>query len=274
MELGKRLLISPTAFLQAAIVFSVLFAHDARAQDIGMAIFNSANSAAINIAGTNAMNAAIASQYDQDSGPSTPQEPYRWGTSKKRAQAPVAPAVEIDTSPPAALDFRPDAEVTRTVNARFADLLGSLQPDKRDQIAAELDSGALQAKFAQLLASYGYSSRNLADVMTAYLIIAWEVVHNQDATRYINGIGTVHVSMRKALSRSPSVRDLSDAQKQELAETLGNLTMLAAVAKNALVQRGDTDNLALLQENVRTTTQKFGVDLASVQLTDQGFVPQ
>jgi len=247
---------------------------DARAQDIGMTIFNSANTAAINIAGTNAMNAAIASQFDTDSGPSTPQEPYRWGVSKKKAHAQAPSTLQIDTARPAALDFRSDPAVTRTVNARFADLLGSLQPDKREQIASELDSGAMQTKFAELLSSYGYSNRNLADVMTAYLIIAWEVVHNKDATQFINGIGTVHVNMRSALSHSQNVRELTDAQKQELAETLGNLTMLAAVAKNTLVQRGDTEHLALLQENVRATTQKFGVDLASVRLTDQGFVPQ
>jgi len=257
--------------LHVAIVLCALLAHDVSAQDVGMAIFNSANTAAINIAGTNAMNAAIAAQYD-NSGPSTPQEPYHWGATKKKAH--VSAAAQIVTTRPAALDFRTDAAVTRSVNARFTDLLGSLQPDKREQIAAELDAGTLQAKFSELLASYGYSSRNLADVMTAYLIIAWEVVHNQDATRYLNGIGIIHNEMKAALSRSPNVRDLSDAQKQEVAETLGNLTMLAAVAKNTLVQRGDTATLNLLQENVRTTTQKFGVDLGSVRLTDEGFVPQ
>lgn len=260
--------------LQAAVAVLSLLAPALSAQDIGMTIFNSANTAAINIAGTNAMNAAIASSFDQDSGPSTPQEPYRWGTTKKKTSAQAPSGIQVDTSRPVALDFRPDASVTRTVNARFATLLGNLQPDKRDQIASEFDSGALQAKFSELLTSYGYSSLNLADVMTAYLIIAWEVVHNKDATRYLNGIGIVHNSMRSALSHSPNVGALSDAQKQELAETLGNLTMLAAVAKNTLVQRGDTQSLGLLQENVRTTTQKFGIDLGTVQLTEQGFVPQ
>lgn len=255
----------------ACAVAALLAARAAPAQDIGMTIFNSANSAAINIAGTNAMNAAISAQYDSDPTPAAPQEPYRWGVMKKHAP-PVSAA--IDTSPPVALDFRPDASVTRTVNARFTDMLAAIQPDRRDQIAAELDSGQLQAQFASLLSSYGYSSRNVADVMTAYLVIAWEVVHNADATAHIDGIGVIHRTMQKSLAHSPSMRTLTDAQKQELAETLGNLTMLAAVAKNTLVQRGDTEGLATLQDGVRTTTRRFGIDLAPLRLTDQGFTSE
>jgi uncharacterized protein DUF6683 len=242
-------------FLRMAVILMALPAHNVMAQDIGITIFDSANTAAINIAGTKAMNAAISSSFN------------RLGPGRPPA------TLEIDTSRPVQLDFRPDPAVTQTVNARFVDLLGSLQPDRRDQIASELDSGALQTRFSTLLSSYGYSSGNLADVMTAYLVIAWEVVHNKDATSYLNGIGIVHNGMRSALSHSPNVRDLSDAQRQEVAETLGNLTMLAAVARSTLVQRGDTDSLVLLQENVLATTRKFGIDLAAVRLTDEGFVP-
>ena len=255
----------------AFVIFALVCARATPAQDIGMTIFNSANSAAINIAGTNAMNAAISAQYDSDPTPATPQEPYRWGVMKKHS-APVS--ATIDTSAPVALDFRPDASVTRAVNARFTEMLAAIQPDRREQIAAELDSGAMQAQFANLLQSYGYSSRNVADVMTAYLVIAWEVVHNADATSHLDGIGVVHRTMQKTLAHSASMRTLSDAQKQELAETLGNLTMLAAVAKNALVQRGDAEGLATLQEGVRTTTRRFGIDLQPLRLTDQGFTSE
>jgi len=259
----------------AAACALLVCARAASAQDIGMTIFNSANTAAINIAGIDAMNSTISAQYGSNSAPSRPQEPYRWGAGKKYATHPApSPIAEIDTSPPVALDYRPDVAVTRSVNARFAEALGQAMPDKRDQIAAEMDSGTLQTQFSNLLASYGYSSRNVADVMTAYLVIAWEVVHNEDATRSPNGIGSVHRSMQKSLAHSASMRRLTDAQKQELAETLGNLTMLAAIAKNTLVQRGDSAGLATLQDGVRTTTQKFGIDLKSVQLTDEGFTEQ
>ena len=259
----------------AAAICPLMVASPTSAQDIGMSIFNSANSAAINIAGTNAMNAAIAAQYDSDPSPATPQEPYRWGVMKKKHAAPApSSTAAIDTSPPVALDFRSDASVTRAVNARFTDMLSSLQPDHREQIAAELDSGTLQTQFANLLSSYGYSSRNVADVMTAYLIIAWEVVHNEDATVHLDGIGVIHRTLQKTLAHSASMRTLNDAQKQELAETLGNLTMLAAVAKNTLVQRGDAAGLSTLQQGVQTTTERFGVDLKSLRITDQGFMAQ
>jgi hypothetical protein len=256
------------------VLMAVFAARTLPAQDLGMTIFNSSNSAAINIAGINAMNSAISSSsFNGNAAPRKPQEPYRWGAGKWATHAQAAPPVTGATSV-ATLDFRPDQAVTRVVNARFVNLLGNLQPDQRNRIAGELDSGVMQTKFSQLLSSYGYSSRNLADVMTAYLVIAWEVVHNQDATRYIDGIGIVHNQMRAALAQSPNVRGLSDAQKQEVAETLGNLGMLAAVAKRALIERGDNASLGQLQQNVRSTTQKFGVDLASVQLTDAGFVAQ
>ncbi|HZY62002.1 MAG TPA: DUF6683 family protein, partial [Edaphobacter sp.] len=171
------------------------------------------------------------------------------------------------------LSFQGTQAVTRAVNQKLVDAISEQQPSVRPRAEKLFRSGVLTRTFDDLLAKYGYSPNNLADVMTAYLVLSWETVHNGDATRYPQGIEAVHEQMRDALAANPQVARFDDAQKQEMAETLADLAMMSTIARKQLLKSGDTARLQQLEENVRKNVLVFGVDLGTVSLTNRGFAP-
>lgn len=204
------------------------------------------------------------------------------GATAHIAADPTRPSGHLDTalSPPALpaaqyqwLLFKATPTITENLNNRFITAISAQQPSARARTAKLFSSGILAKTFDDLLAKFGYSPDNLADVMTAYLILSWETVHNGDATQYPRGIQAVHQHMRYALASNPQVATFSDAQKQEFAETLADLAMLSTIARKQLLAKGNTSQLQQLEQGVRETTLKLGVDVGNLQLTDNGFIP-
>lgn len=175
----------------------------------------------------------------------------------------------------ARLDFTPSDAVRSANNQRIVDALHRASPKTdRAKLQALLDSGALQKAFAAVLAKAGLSPTDLADVMTGYLVVAWELVNAQDTTANAEGYAVARNRMRDSLARNPRVAALSDADKQRIAETLGVLIMLSAAERDALKKRGQLDKLPRLQEGVRQSALKLGVDLGKVAFTRNGFLPR
>jgi len=180
-----------------------------------------------------------------------------------------------DDTPPAPrqhLTFRPSPEVTDAVNRQLTEATTRKNADAGHRLGTLLASGRLQRTFAELLGKFGYSPDNIADVMTAYLILSWETVHNGDATRYPRGIQIVHQRVLHALAANPEIASISDAEKQKFSETLADMAMLSTTARKQLLQSGDTTRLKQLENNVRQTTLKLGIDVAALKLTSKGFV--
>ena len=170
----------------------------------------------------------------------------------------------------AALQFQSSPAVSQSVLDRIARQFGGRQPDSYRQ--ALVREGML-AKFDALLTQYGYSSHDVADAFTAYLVLSWEVVNGGGSIGPNRaGIDAVRRNMRQALARNPRFVAMPDAQKQEMAETFGYLAMIAASTRNEFQRKGDQMSLARLQEGVNHTAQKMGVDLRTIKLTSQGFV--
>jgi hypothetical protein len=177
-------------------------------------------------------------------------------------------------SSPSVLLFRPSPETTQQVNAQLVANVAQRDGAAAAQLDKLLASGTLRQRLAELLGKFGYSPDNLADVMTAYLILSWETVRNGDATRYPQGIAVVHRRLRDALAANPKVAALSDSQKQGFAETLADLAMLDTIVRKQLLKSGDTARLRQLEQRTRQATLKLGVDVGALQLTDRGFVRQ
>jgi len=141
------------------------------------------------------------------------------------------------------------------------------------QARQAIASGKVWKEFAGLLDSFNYSSRNLADITTAYYVIAWEVVNGEDATRHPRGIAAVRQKIAVALGNSPQITQLPDIKQQELGLVMGHMAALIGGAKNQLRDAGDQQALAQLRSQVRDMVLKQGLDLGSVDLTDDGFEP-
>lgn len=173
---------------------------------------------------------------------------------------------------PAQLVFHSSAAVSRKLNAKFVNAIAAKHPELRSQAKKVFGSGKLQQIFQQVLHKVGYSPNNLADVMAAYLIVAWETANNADATQYPQGIAVVRRRMRQALADNKTLTSFSDAQKQEFAEILGNMATLDMLARKQFLAQHNDRQLKQLEAGVRHTASGFGVDVSELQLTDHGFV--
>jgi hypothetical protein len=168
------------------------------------------------------------------------------------------------------LAFARDAAVTaREQEAIIAHL--SQQPGGAAMTPA-IRSGKLMRSFDGLLQRYGYSSRNLGDVLAAYLVICWEIVNETDSNQQPAGQRAVRRQLAGALASVPTIARMSDAQKQSQAERTAYLTMIAGSAYQALKHGSEPARLEDLQRNVRKDLLRSGIDLKRLVLTDGGLV--
>ncbi|MCW6537728.1 DUF6683 family protein [Sphingomonas lycopersici] len=212
-------------------------------------------------AGTTAVNSAIA-------------ESARYAARRSgRAQSHTQPTTPAPK--PSNLKFRSSAAVTAQTNHRILAALKQNSP-KTDTRNFEhvLNNGELRGTFARLLQSAGFSSNDLADVLMGYLVISWEVVNDEDSRLHVAGYAIVRNRLRESLGADPRIARLTDGDKQQFAETLEVLAILAAATRDGLKQAGRTDQLTALQEGVRRAGQNLGVDFQQLAFTDTGFVPR
>lgn len=170
-----------------------------------------------------------------------------------------------------ALDFERDAAVTAREREAFAAHL-TTQPNGGGPVAQAVRSGKLMDEFDRLLQRYGYSPRNLGDVLGAYLVICWEIVSESDSTKEPAGQRAVRRQLAGPLASVPAIARMSDAQKQAQAERTAYLTMVAASAYQELKRGDNPAQLADLQRNVRASLLKSGIDLERLVLTEEGLV--
>lgn len=206
-------------------------------------------------AGTTAVNSAIAASA-------------RYAASQGGRPETSAPAPRATT-----LSFHSSAAVTAQTNVRILAALRTNSPEAAtDGFRKALESGQIHAAFARLLQSAGFSATDLADVLMGYMVISWEVVNADDSRRHAAGYAVVRDRLRQSLLADPLVSRMSDADRQQFAETLEVLAILAAATRDGLKQSGQTDKLRALQAGVRHAGRNLGIDLGRLAFTDNGFV--
>ena len=164
------------------------------------------------------------------------------------------------------LAFHPSPAVTNSVRAFYLSHVNAqtlLNAPAYDSMISRFD-----ARFA----SYGYSRHNLGDTVAGYMIIAWEIVHNADASNTPTGIRRVRTAVCQILEKRGKAARLTSENKQKISELLKCVAELCAQQAQ---QARQTNNAASMQQAVNVVTQfprKLGVDLQRYQLTDKGFV--
>lgn len=195
------------------------------------------------------------------------------GKASAQAQAPARePGAPVNLS---SLTIDWSATVSRNTRSKLVKALAESNPALQGE-AETLFSDATWKAFSRLLRAQGYSSDNLADVMTAYYVITWEVVQGravQEVPGYEMGMLQTRERLATALASHPDITKLDAAQKQELAETLGYLAALAGAANNQLRQSGDDAALGQLRRSVHEGVLMQGIDLKKLKLSANGFTP-
>jgi hypothetical protein len=180
---------------------------------------------------------------------------------------------EQDAAVQQALVYDPSPEVERRTRSKLLDSLMSSTSDPavQEQIKQSVGADVVWQQFHEVLTKAGYSTTNLADVTTAYYIIAWEVVNGPDAMVHPAGVQAVHEDVVAAYAADPRLKDLTDADKQEAASIMAYMATIAAASANQLRSNGDAAGLEQLQDQVHKAVLGQGLNLTHLQLTDQGF---
>lgn len=181
----------------------------------------------------------------------------------------------VNVPPNRAAGFTPNAGATRAARERLATALAAVQPaTSRATILRELNSGVVQAEFARQLRAARMTPHDMADVMTGFLVTTWEVASGKDAVPQVLGYNALRNALRAEMAADPAWKALSSAQKQDAAETMTVLAMLALATRESLALHKDQARQEQLRAGVRDAVQAvYGVDLSSVEFTQAGFIP-
>ena len=139
-------------------------------------------------------------------------------------------------------------------------------------LRAAVESGRPWREFDQLLARHGYDSRDLADVVAAFYLIAWEVSTGGDALAQPAGIAAVRGQARQMVAGNQAMAQLDEAGRQATAETLAFYAMAMSARLADLRAAGAPGPVSAFRAEVaQTVAQQQGIDLRRFTLTASGF---
>ncbi|GAB3995519.1 hypothetical protein GCM10028807_35850 [Spirosoma daeguense] len=169
------------------------------------------------------------------------------------------------------LDFTRSSAISNQAKSTYINQLSKANPTAKPQLEKLLANGRLINEFDKLLAGYGFSGRNLADVMTAYLVLNWQIANGQEYNNK-SGFNSVREMVQESLASNSKMKNVPDAEKQKVAETMAYQSMIALAGYQNLKKKNDTAGLAKLQQSVYDSVKQLGFDLKAVQLTANGFI--
>ncbi len=239
--------------ITSMLVVSVVSTGDLAADDFNyMEIANMNAIAAQNIAAVTALNSSLDEQ------------------ARRAAKQDNSSSADVEL-PQRNLLFRRDPKIAREINTGMAKALANKTGIDPEKLIMQFNSGDLQQSFRKLLVKSGFNPDDLADVMAAYWIGAWEIVHGTEPSPA--AIKAARSQLRGMFIESKSMHDLSNADKQRAAETFGNLLVLGFTSYLPLKDGSKPDQLADLQETYQQLSIQQGFDLRRFNLTHQGLVP-
>lgn len=183
--------------------------------------------------------------------------------------APLPPAGRAAALSPTG--FTPDPAITARVRQQALASALPTSPNP-DALRAAVNSGRPWEEFDRLLRQHGYDPRDLADVVAAFYLIAWEVATGGDALAQPAGIAAVRGQARQMLAGNAAMARLSEAERQATAETLAFHAMAMAARHQDLRNAGaGAQVIAYRAEVAQAVAQWQGIDLRRFALTPSGF---
>jgi hypothetical protein len=180
--------------------------------------------------------------------------------------APPPPA-QADSDP---LTFTSDPELTSEIRAGVIDILSQQSPDLRAQMERTFAGDTVLKDFERYLRAHGgYSAHNVADSQAALLVVQWEIMTNSTASdAQVRG---AHAQVRTIFLNTPTLRELTNAGRQEMAERNAYQVMIAVAARNQYLRKPEPARLTELRASAATVMREHGIDLSQLKLTNQGF---
>ncbi|WP_084240602.1 DUF6683 family protein [Pedobacter africanus] len=170
------------------------------------------------------------------------------------------------------LNFVSTPEVHNKVLELIASLAAKGDKDKIKSAAAIIEKANFLDEFDKVLKPYGFNSHNMPDVFTAFIVLSWQAVKGSDASKYPEGIQIFRKQIHSVMNGNATLSKFTNAQKQEMSETLAYMAMLFTYGNQNQIKSGNTAALAATRENIRQGVIKVsGIDLTKYTLSNEGF---
>ncbi len=140
---------------------------------------------------------------------------------------------------------------------------------KMAQIFASTDIIAQMDRLMQQ--TYGMRANNVADAYAMWWTSAWNGAQGRNDDPSAGQMAMVKRQAANALAATPEFAAATDAGKQELAEAL--LVQAAMIQGTIDTYKSDPAMLAKARAAIAKGAKGMGLDLSTMTLTDEGFVP-
>jgi hypothetical protein len=182
-------------------------------------------------------------------------------TSVKKASAISSPK----------LKYTPSLDVRKKNLANFVQKSKMVDPDGARNMEQMFASFDIIGEMGKLMAQYGMRVDNLADAYTVYWINAWLGSRGRNDDLPKNQISAIRAQVAEALINTPQLVTATDAQKQEMSEAM--LVQAALISSFVDGAKADPTMMTKVKSVVTQGARGMGLDLYTMDLTPQGFVP-
>lgn len=174
--------------------------------------------------------------------------------------------------PTASLTYTPSPERRRANYAHFIAKARARDPQAAASLEKDLAATDLIARAAPELDRYGFRIDNVGDAYAAWWLNAWLAARQRTDTPPMRQIAAVRAQAAQAMAAIPEIARAADAAKQEMAEA--NLLQSLLIGASLEHAKNDPAQLRRIAAAVREGARASGLDLDTMDLTDQGFVPR
>jgi hypothetical protein len=146
-------------------------------------------------------------------------------------------------------------------------------------VAGEEMRGALSGRDVIAMASpvlqnkFGLRINNVSDAYAFWMILAWQAANNQNFELTKSHFDGVKAQVAQSMGNIDGVRTANDEVKQDMAESLWTYGIMI----NEVLEQIKSDpakQKQLARSVMANTKSEMSVDLSTLTLTDQGFVPR
>ena len=169
------------------------------------------------------------------------------------------------------LTFRTQMSNRRTNYASFIDRLRGNDPQGAAALEKLLASRDLVAEVGQGITHYGLRADNVADAYAVWWTQSWQAAHGDTSDPSRAAMQAVKAQAVRGIGSTPVFTNATDAMKQEFAETL--LLQAALTSSYVDTYKNDPAMMRKMGDAVRKGAKASGLDLDSMTLTENGFVP-
>ncbi|MFK8182325.1 MAG: DUF6683 family protein [Phormidesmis sp.] len=247
--------------ISATVVAAAFFAIAPRAYSQYMSMFNAANMAAVNIAGTVSVNSAIGKSANIAS--RSRQETENIDSSW------IAPTTNVN-HPYQPIAYTLNPAVRADVIETYMDRARAIDETEGESLAKVFRERDLFAESAQNFRAYGLDINDLGDVVTAYWAVNWGAVHRtgRPSVAQVQGLRT---QFRQVLAGNQLTERTTAEERQQIADDMMMRLILIDGAVEQGLREGNTAQLQSVSEYVQQSSlTTMGVDLAALNLTAEG----